>query len=116
MKHETQPVPEESAPVDSDQRCPVCGEPPCDNPHKRFTVILKIDAHSWEEAARYIEEFAEHVVEHGQACQLISSGRGWIKVIERPEQTEANYDEQLERWFQARRSVSGTATGEGSRR
>lgn len=39
-------------------RCTVCGELPCDNPHPRFTVILKIDAHSWDEASEYIQEFA----------------------------------------------------------
>lgn len=84
--------------------CTVCGEHPCDNPHKRFTVVIKIDAHSWDEAARYIEEFADHVAEHGQTCALISSNRGWIKVIERAEQTQEKYDAELEEWFQARRA------------
>lgn len=93
-----------TAPVDSDQpRCTVCGEPPCDNPHKRFTVILKIEAHSWDDAARYVQEFAEHVIEHGPQCALISSHRGWIKVTERSGQTEDKYDVELERWFQKRK-------------
>lgn len=89
--------------VDSNQRCTVCGELPCDNPHKRFTVIFKVEAHSWEDAAKYIQEFADHVVEHGSGCQLVSSNRGWIKVTERPEQTEEKYDAELERWFQERK-------------
>ncbi len=88
----------------TEPQCSVCGEPPCDNPHKRFTVILKIEAHSWDEAARYVAEFADHVVDHGPQCALISSNRGWIKVTERPEQTETNYNEELETWFQQRKA------------
>lgn len=83
--------------------CTVCGEMPCDNPHQRFTIILKIEANTWEEAAQYTQEFASHLAEHGQACSLVSSNRGWIKIIERPEQTKEKYDEELEHWLQVRR-------------
>lgn len=91
----------------ADAICTVCGEHPCDNPHKRFTVIIKIDAHSWDEAARYVEEFADHIVAHGQSCALISSHRGWLKVIERPEQTAEKYEAELEDWLQKRRAEKG---------
>lgn len=72
-------------------------------PRKRFRIEIVCDGHDWDEASAELRRMCGHVLEHGKECRLIC-GNGWVNIIESPDQTREQYNEQIEAYLAANRS------------
>lgn len=90
------------------------GEP--EKPRRTFELRIHIGADDWDTAMRALQDLADHIPAHGQACDMCSGGPDsgyWVQVIHDPEQTHERYFEQLDVYLEARRVAEAKERSDG---
>lgn len=68
-------------------------------PCRRFEMTMRISGDDWPEVLRMLEDYAQHVADHGPACDRVTGGYGagaYVAIVERPDVTHDSYFEALE--------------------
>lgn len=79
-----------------------------DRPKRAFTIELVAGGDTFADAADLIREMADHVGDHGVACDFVSGGPsrgGFIRISKRPEMTHDRYHDELRKHLDAERSA-----------
>ena len=79
-------------------------------PKRCYTITVVVGGDTWADAARQLQQVADHVVDHGPECNETSGGPvsgSHVTIEHRPETTHDAYFEEIERWKAAREAARG---------
>lgn len=75
-------------------------------PKHTFELTIKVGSCDWSRVVEMLHELADHVAEHGPACNRCGAGPGIgysVEVDHDPNVTEATYRAALDAWCAKRR-------------
>ncbi len=75
-------------------------------PHHTFELTLKVGSCDWERVVQMVQELADHVADHGPACNRCGAGPGIgysVEIDHDPSVTEETYRAALDAWCKQRR-------------
>ena len=76
-------------------------------PKRRWTIDVHASGDEWVDAVTRLRELADHVEEHGQACEMVMGGHvssGYVHVRHDPDMTHEKYGQALDAYLAAQRT------------